>query len=631
MLKISRLKIKIGLTGLMILGVLILVLMPIQQVKAGWLEENIAKLTKMLPIPGSIIYDNNGSLFFGTIFKACPYKEEIEDCTDPNCIRADKCNSNGDCKNITCETGTKFCNKSGDKDTRNNNEGICACASCEDKKYALGWPADANPNCTFIENGVNKTMCPIIKESDKCLKKANGKCQRCENIFNQFQDTWRITDKNGKTKDYFQTAVLDDQTGRFKVPTPVLPSECELGMVETDPNATPTSKTQAERLSKARSCLSLEQLQREAAQAVFQAKLLYNATDPFSTCNFLGTCKSACFLKFGTIAYTVTMADVLKTVVPGGALLWAQKIYKLVKIFQKIKSAVDTAKGLYKAVDTLVNNVWGLIKQASNLYLSLDNIGLKWSDALGPLASSAIQGEDRGPVAAWGGLMKIIDDFASGLAGFSVAKSEAISTIDVIEQNMRGNIKGKIMEAPELSFLFAKDNANKKALNQMMNNYFKALTSMNTIFDDVITNILTVPSRQYQKQECGADVPSMDLRDRCISCYSCIQNPNPKLTDLFSFPEIFTGPSTDAKRCGNLFRRFPYFCPLPSSGTGRDVRDGWNQVCDPLFKPNQDFIAETNEGFFGWVNGLFENKEERNIDKRFNRWLTNCYRYCIFK
>jgi hypothetical protein len=501
-----------------------------EKAKAGGLLESISSLMEKVPLPDDLALEEDGNITFGSWFKTCPF---LQDC---------------DCNNRKCQeecVKKEVCNK--DQDCKANEK--CVEGQCYPKE-----------ECQTINLNVGE--CRMRKN-----KQGQNTCYRCFNPFNNLQI--------GQGS---QTALIDSQTKRLKVPVGNVPDICELKIIEKD-----VTLSQEERIAKSRACLQLDSLGRNAGQSVFYAKQLYNATDPLSSCLFLRTCKSSCYLRFGSVSYNISLMDVAELLVPAGWLAWVKKIYNIIQVLKEINGIYNLAKDFIAAATSLFNNVLSVVNNAKALYDALENLGVRWYDALGP-ASSLIAGEDR-VEAGYSGLKKILRDFAGGLEGFTLAKSETISTIETASQEANQNVKEKIKQEKELEFLFKEDSPKRQTLNSILNDYFLRFQSFNERFDNLIKGAFLLKARRYNKKysTCSYQpLGPMNIGDQCKNCIDCLNNP-----------------ASDG--CKNVTREYPNFC-----NRGGNLSGLFN-ICDPLFSVkgenlSRGLIEEEYKRFFSTDN-----------------------------
>jgi hypothetical protein len=286
----------------------------------------------------------------------------------------------------------------------------------------------------------------------KCIWKADinedGR-KECVNPFSAF--------KLGKSR-----VKLVDKYGRPDIPRPVWPEDCELRIISSPEKELLTKE---ERRAFSRACSDFMRIQREAVKIAFEAKQIYNNTDPLSSCLFVRNCKTSCSLSFGRVVYTISALDIIiKLTQPLG---WAGFIIKIVNVARKINKIYkiyESIKSLINSGIAFVNGIFKNFAYLSTLYSSLTNL-------------LHVQGVS--------GFGRLLAHYSDNLLKFSQAKSEAIRTAQDI-QNRSNKLAEKFKNIEGVRFLYGSDALSKqkrdKLQNQIITPYLLKLESPAQLF-----------------------------------------------------------------------------------------------------------------------------------------------------
>ena len=316
-----------------------------------------------------------------------------------------------------------------------------------------------------------------------------------------------------------------EHKGEPIIPRPYIPEQCELKIpLPTDPGAENESQKMAEK----RACIYLARLQEAAAQQVFLANRIFNATDPFTECSFIRNCRSNCTLKLGELTFTITLLDVAALFVPGGFLTILQKILNIYRIVKQAWTIVNAVRGLFDEGVTFINDIFSVMNQVSSFFEAISRNGLKMSDVLiygaGAVASyfggKQLQeiGFNRGGNIGWllqkggdvltagqgvvgeaaatmvlntGRAKKATDSLQETLAGFAennlkfvTAKNEAIQFNEKLKSDLLST-KEVFKTEPYIAFLFNPKDSKKEELQKYLNDFSSFLLKI----DDFLAEI----------------------------------------------------------------------------------------------------------------------------------------------
>jgi len=316
-----------------------------------------------------------------------------------------------------------------------------------------------------------------------------------------------------------------EHKGEPIIPRPYIPEQCELKIpLPTDPGAENESQKMAEK----RACIYLARLQEAAAQQVFLANRIFNATDPFTECSFIRNCRSNCTLKLGELTFTITLLDVAALFVPGGFLTILQKILNIYRIVKQAWTIVNAVRGLFDEGVAFINDIFSVMNQVSSFFEAISRNGLKMSDVLiygaGAVASyfggKQLQeiGFNRGGNIGWllqkggdvltagqgvvggaaatmvlntGRAKKATDSLQETLAGFAennlkfvTAKNEAIQFNEKLKSDLLST-KEVFKTEPYIAFLFNPKDPKKEELQKYLNDFSSFLLKI----DDFLAEI----------------------------------------------------------------------------------------------------------------------------------------------
>lgn len=280
---------------------------------------------------------------------------------------------------------------------------------------------------------------------------------------------------------------LIDEKGYLTIPSPKTPLKCQLKIPLPDEDDTMSTE---EKLAERKACNYFRRVQQSAAQIAYTAKKIFNNTDPLSECFFLRNCKTSCSLRFGKVGYTITLLDIIRLFVGDATVVLnvVQKMVNVIKIFRKLVEIADKFKALLDQGTGIISELFDSVRNIYTLGTSLNNLGLKISDAfLFSIPKDIITGEDTLRVEkGYNGFVQLITDFAGNLEKYQSAKVEALALTDTTiadansvmeEKNEKAEVLG-FKNEPEIGFLFVKKNT-----SETKDNYQNKLKLDNIIAD----------------------------------------------------------------------------------------------------------------------------------------------------
>ncbi|MFH0739600.1 MAG: hypothetical protein V1819_01385 [bacterium] len=422
----------------------------------------------------------------------------------------------------------------------------------------------------------------------------------------------KIVQADEKAKDF--------KKGDLTMPRPYLMPECELSIpLPGDDKCQGSLDCERKKLAKNKACVSLDRLQDSAAEEVYLAYKIFNATDPFSDCLFVKNCRTNCSLRLGEIKFSVTLLDVAALFVPGGFLTVVQKILNIAKIINEALKIYTAIKETLQSGLNFLSDLFNVVSQVSSMFASFTNLGLKWSDALiyggGALASNYLGkeiqdiGVDKGGNIGWlinkggsaltvgdgllGGvtatavlntdrakqatnaMQDMLANFAQNNLKFNTAKTEALKA----NEKMRNDVekeRSSFKAEPEIAFLFNpnyKDNRgiSSEGFRQMLDNASLAFESVSAFLGQIsnatnlkdgqsVNNLLTWKLGD-SVNFCSENAPKDSIiRDECpIEQLDVYCTTTPWLLDL-----DLAGPS-------QLFNGVDYKCFLPARAIPTDT------------------------------------------------------------
>ena len=199
--------------------------------------------------------------------------------------------------------------------------------------------------------------------------------------------------------------LINKDTGLPNIAQPQIPEECELRIKrpgdENDCSAQDLTESQREAceqevMAHRAACTQFIRLQKAAAEEVYIAKKIFNATNPYDDCFFLANCSSKCYLSYGEIKYVITWLDIAQFLLPTSWITVIKKIMGVLAALNEIKNAYEALKGLLTDGIQLVNNFFETFHYLTNMFQALDNIGGTMSAAIGVAAVMGSAGEAAG-------------------------------------------------------------------------------------------------------------------------------------------------------------------------------------------------------------------------------------------
>lgn len=357
-------------------------------------------------------------------------------------------------------------------------------------------------------------------------------------------------------------ACINSKKGELTIPKPSLPEICELSIPLPGDNKCEgfDNKCESKILAKNKACIYLNRLQQSAAQEVYSAFKIFNATDPFTDCLFVRNCRTNCSLRIGELTFTVSLLDVAALFIPGGFLNVIQKILNIAKMINQAWEIYTTIKEALNSGVTFLNDLFKVMGSLSSMYASFTNLGLNWSDMLiygvGSVAAqkggAALQkiGVSEGGNIGWlkatggkalgagdgllggvaavtvlnidkvgqavNGMQDMLGNFAQNNLKFAAAKSAAIKANEKLKGSV-DEIRTKFKAEPEFSFFFKTEGTvettetsiKKKELNTILGDFQLFFRSVDEFMNDIAqtaklkdgTNISSVQKGSDQSQE----------------------------------------------------------------------------------------------------------------------------------
>ncbi|MDD5738943.1 MAG: hypothetical protein PHY72_03430 [Candidatus Pacebacteria bacterium] len=325
---------------------------------------------------------------------------------------------------------------------------------------------------------------------------------------------------------------INSKKGELTIPKTSLPEICELSIpLPGDNNCSGSGeKCESKILAKNKACIYLNRLQTSAAQEVYSAFKIFNATDPFTDCSFIRNCRTNCSLRIGEVAFSVSLLDVAALFIPGGWLTVIQKILNIAKMINQAFKIYTAIKDALSSGVTFLNDLFNVMGQLSSMYASFTNLGLKWSDVLiygggavasiyggnqlkeigvssggnigwlegkagsaltagngllGGVAASAVLNTSRVEKAV-NGMQDMLGNFAQNNLKFATAKSSAIQANEKLKSSVE-NIRTSFKNEDEFSFFFQIEaqSDKKKQLTSILNDFQLFFRSVDEFMSDI--------------------------------------------------------------------------------------------------------------------------------------------------